>query len=43
MYMLGIVFIFLLLGLIIWLWYDHQLEQLEQEYEEKIPGTQTHL
>lgn len=36
-YMLLIIFIFLLLGLITWLWYDRQLHQLEHEQEERIP------
>ncbi|MET0392919.1 MAG: hypothetical protein ABW019_07245 [Chitinophagaceae bacterium] len=36
-YTLVIIFIFLLLGLIVWLVYDSQLEKLDREQDEVIP------
>lgn len=37
-YTLVIIFIFLLLGLIVWLVYDRQLQQLDQEQGEIMQG-----
>ena len=37
-YTLVIIFIFLLLGLIVWLVYDSELQELDREPDEVMPG-----